>query len=52
MLCTAHHVLYDGKFIQFSGQSEGRVHIEALTDRNADGPLLFTVNGVRYEEAA
>ena len=44
MLCARHHRIYDGTI----GQS--RMHIEALTDRGADGPLRFTHGTKVYEE--
>jgi hypothetical protein len=51
MLCQLHHQLYDGKFARWRGSREP-ILIEALSDRSADGPLVFIVNGIRYEEAA
>lgn len=52
MLCTRHHLLYDGKFLRFRNQTDQPILIDALSDRYADGRLAFTVRGVRYEEAA
>jgi hypothetical protein len=42
MLCSQHHHDYD----------QHRLEIEALTEREADGPLAFVGFGKRFEEAA
>lgn len=52
MLCQRHHLFYDGKFPRLNERKAFTLLIEALSDRYADGPLAFTFNGVRYEEAA
>jgi hypothetical protein len=52
MLCHFHHVLYDGKYIQFAGCRGARLLLEALTDQYADGQIAVILNGVSYKEAA
>lgn len=42
MLCDGHHDALD----------EHRLEVEAMTDRGADGPLLWTADAGRYEEPA
>jgi predicted nucleic acid-binding protein len=51
MLCRLHHVLYDGKYVRLSG-AVGELEIVTTDERQADGPVVFILNGVRYEEAA
>ncbi len=45
MLCSFHHKLYDGQILGLN-----RMLIEFLTEKEADGPMAFTVNGRRFEE--
>lgn len=49
MLCWLHHAEFDGRIL---GPRRSRIHIEALTDRGAEGPLAFERDGHRFEEAA
>ena len=46
MGCRRHHGLYDGRQL-VNGQ---RLQIDEITDRGADGPLRFTLDGHVYEE--